>query len=409
VLRRDVLTLGGWALGSFAISAAGARTRVGMRARITEVRLQHVKVVRELGIIDNTNFIQGMKVPYRVGGYAFTEIMSDQGLIGIGPGMPPDELAKFRSYLIGKDPFDIAQHVQALAPVPTDEVGRPPARSYVAACRAFAAAEIALWDLIGKLAGQPLYKLWGGAKGRVRPYCSYMMTGDAHERGALSAEMSAQGWPACKLRISFPTIAEDLAVVDAVRKATGDNFLILCDGNKAYGNLVPWDVSRVTATAYALKERNVYWLEEPCLQYNLQQLAILRAQVGLPLAGAEGTVLTQEFMDQVQAHAYDILNCEVASNGPSKLRQIQALAQPFGIRVVPHFGDGMLATFCQLHLVASWSNAELVEIINDPPIADYAAQWSIFESAPAVTKDGYLDMPETPGLGVTIRRDLITT
>jgi L-alanine-DL-glutamate epimerase-like enolase superfamily enzyme len=262
---------------------------------------------------------------------------------------------------------------------------------------------------MGKLAGQPLYKLWGAAKDRVVPYCSYMATGDAHERAELSAQMKSQGWRGCKLRLSFSTMAEDLAVVDAVRRATGDDFLILCDANKAYGNLHPWDAMRVTATAKALAERNVYWLEEPCLQYNLQQLETLRAEVGLPIAGGEGTVLVQDFVDQIQRHAYDILNCEAASNGPSRLRQIQALAQPFGIRVVPHFGDGMLATLSQLHLVASWPNAELTEIINDPPVADYAAQWSIFESAPAVGKDGFLDMPLAPGLGVTIRADLITT
>jgi L-alanine-DL-glutamate epimerase-like enolase superfamily enzyme len=122
----------------------------GARIKITEVRLVPLKVSKDLGSYPDW---LGNPRPIRIGGGFITEIRTDQGLVGIGPGnMDPALLPAVQALLVGTDPFDVDLHA---------------ARLYSMAStgnRGTAGVEIALWDLIGKAAGQPLYKLWGGGR-----------------------------------------------------------------------------------------------------------------------------------------------------------------------------------------------------------------------------------------------------
>lgn len=388
MLRREFMLAG----AALALSPVIASAQRGMRARITDVRPARIRLVRELGTLDNTNFIPNMRPSYRVGGNGITQIVSDQGVIGIGPGISADAIAQFREILVGRDPLDVRQ----IIPVMGRRGGREAA-----------SVEIALWDLVGKLTGQPLYKLWGGAKDRNTPYSSFMTTGTPEERGRLAARVKAQGFKACKLRTSFPTMAEDIRVVEAVRRACGPDFMILTDANKAYGNLHMWDMRRANDTARAYQELGVFWLEEPLPQFHLDQLAELNSRFDLPIAGAEGTDNEFEFREQIRRRAYDYLNCEIARIGPSMALRIQTIAEPQGIAVVPHQGDGFLATICQHHLVGAWPNAPVAELIHEPPIADFVPRWSVFTNPPTLDPDGTMLLPQEPGLGVTINPELL--
>ena len=386
--RRDFLK----PFAALALMPAVLRAQKAAGVKVTDVRSVPLKLVKEVGTIDNTNFIEGMRVTYRIGGGSITEIHTDQGLVGIGPQTDPMTVEFAKTLLVGKDPFHMDDFSRRLR-------GRG---------RAGAAVEIALWDLMGKLANEPLYRLWGGAKDRVMPYCSFMMRGTAEERAALSVRMKDEGFKGVKLRASFPTMKEDVSLVETVRKAVGDDFLILCDGNKAYGNnLYPWDFRRATETARAFQQLGVYWLEEPLPQFDIAQLAELNRALDMPLAGAEGSTNLHEFIEYIDAGAYDVLNPEVMTVGPSMAIEIHSLAEPRGIRVVPHEGFGGLGTVCQIHLVAAWANSPLAELINDPPIADYRNGFSIFEEPMVVGKDGFIDMPQGPGLGMTVKPELL--
>jgi D-galactarolactone cycloisomerase len=219
----------------------------------------------------------------------------------------------------------------------------------------------------------------------------------------------AQGFTGLKLRASFPEFRQDIRVVEMVRKAVGDDFKILVDGNKAWGgNLHMWDFRRAADTARAYQDMGVYWLEEPLPQYAVEQIAELNRKIDMPLAGGENTSLFNDFLQLIDARAYDILNCEIQFTGPHMARRVQAIAAPRAISVAPHFGDGLLATICQHHLVASWDNAPIAELIHEPPVADFAAIWSIFEKPPVLEKDGTIRMPAEPGLGVSIKPDLLS-
>jgi L-alanine-DL-glutamate epimerase-like enolase superfamily enzyme len=333
-----------------------------------------------------------MRATVRIGGGSITQVLSDQGLVGIGPGTDPASLARAKALLTGKDPF----HIEQFAPK-------------LGSGRGAAAVEIALWDLIGKLANEPLYKLWGGAKDRVMPYCSFFIRGTVDERAELALRMKNEGWKAVKLRASFPTMKEDIRLVEAVRKSVGDDFAILCDGNKAYaGNLYPWEFRRAAETARAYQQLGVYWLEEPLPQFQIKEIAELNRILDMPLAGAEGSTNLHEFVEYIDTGAYDVLNPEVMTLGPSMVLKIHTLAEARGVQIVPHEGGGELGTVCQIHLVAALQNSPIAEIINEPPIRDYRNAFGIFEQPLAVGKDGYIDMPQDAGLGMTVKPELLS-
>ena len=371
------------------------------RLTITDVRIVRLKVIEEVGELEPA-WNPGGRMGFRVGGGSYVEVHTDQGLVGIGPAVDPGLLPAVRSQLIGGDPFDIERHVAALRYY-------APGMPY----RGSAGVDIALWDLIGKACGQPLYKLWGGGKERVPAYASMIQLSTPEERAGLATRLADEGWKAIKLRIHHPTMGEDLCTVETVRKAVGDRMEIMVDANQAQssGNWQPgvlWDFRRAVETARELQQLGCYWLEEPLPRYAFQHLAELNARVELPIAGGENNRGIHEFVQMLTEGVYDILQPECMVNGGvSVLRKIGVLAEAFGTRVAPHHGGGNLGTIAHLHLIASWAHAPYLELLHDPPIGDYLHGFSIFEDPPRVGEDGCVSLPERPGLGVEINRELV--
>jgi D-galactarolactone cycloisomerase len=388
--RRDLLRF---------LPALAAIPRVyGARVKITNVRLVQLKVIKDLGSYPDW---VGNPRRVRIGGGAFTEIATDQGVTGIGPEFPPEMLPAIKESLMGMDPFDMDIHAERLYGILSSTN------------RGSASAEIALWDLIGKLTGQPLYKLWGGGRERVAPYASMLRLSTPEERADISAKLKSEGWQAIKLRSSFATMKEDIRLVESVRKAVGDDWVIMCDANKAPLNFttkgIPWDFTRACQTAKEYQRLNVYWLEEPLPRYDLDELAELNRMIEMKLAGGEGNHGIHEFRMLLEKGCFDIVQPEVMREGPTHLRKIAILAESMNKMCIPHQGDGRFGTICDLHLVATWSHAPYLEIFNDVPIGDYSNPLAIFENPPVLDKEGYFSLPQAPGLGVTIRKDFIAT
>jgi len=368
----------------------------GARIKITDVRLVPLKVTKDLGSYPDW---LGNPRPIRIGGGFITEIRTDQGVNGIGPGnMDAALLPAVKALLAGADPFDVDLHAQRLYDIPA------------AGNRGTAGVEIALWDLIGKATGQPLYKLWGGGREIVPPYASMLRLSTPEERTEQAVRMKSQGWKAIKYRGSFPTMKEDVRLVELARKSVGNDFGIMVDGNKAtldYGSQkgVPWDFTRACQTAKEYQNLNVYWLEEPLPRYDFDGLAELNRLIDMKLAGGEGNRGIHEFRTLLERGCFDIVQPEVMLEGPLHLRKIAVLAESMNKLCIPHVGDSRLGTICDLHLVASWPNAPYLEIFNDTPIGNYEYPFGIFENPPMLDKNGYFKVPGAPGLGVTIKKE----
>src|SRR5690242_10092689 len=155
------------------------------------------------------------------------KLTTDEGIVGWGvPGYadPPVLETWIKPRLLGQDPFALERH----------------ARTFRNAGGAWG-VEIALWDIIGKACGQPLYKLWGGYRDRVPAYASCIEVREPARRADDILRIKADGWRASKLRIHEDTIKADVAQVEAVRRAAGEEFTLLVDANQAQlpGTLQP--------------------------------------------------------------------------------------------------------------------------------------------------------------------------
>lgn len=394
--RHFLATLGGL---PFPLRAQAQRS--AGRQKITTIRNVNLRVIREAGSIEPA-WNPGTPTRYTVGGGSVLEIRTDQGLTGIGPGTDESLLGAIRAQLIGKDPFDTEEHAARL-------------RYYAAGAsyRGGANVDLALWDLLGKACGQPLYKLFGGGKERVTPYASMVQLGTPEERARLATQLAAEGWRAIKLRLHYATLKEDVRLVEAVQRAVGDRMTIMVDANQAQssGNWQPgvrWDYRRALDTARELERLGVYWLEEPLPRYDFRQIAELNRSVNIPIAGGENNRGLHEFREMCTSDVYDILQPEpLVMEGITGVRKVGALAEAFGKQIVPHHGGGSVGTIATLHLVASWAHAPYWEVLHDPPVASFEHRFAVFKNPPKPAKDGRFDVPQGPGLGVEIDPALV--
>jgi L-alanine-DL-glutamate epimerase-like enolase superfamily enzyme len=160
----------------------------------------------------------------------------------------------------------------------------------------------------------------------------------------------------------------------------------------------------------------VYWLEEPLPRWDFDQLAQLNREGGVRLAGGEGSKGLHEYRSMLDRGSLDIIQFEIGLVGPTIARQITTLAAAYDKSCVAHVGFG-LGVFCAGHLNASLQNAVFLgptygtgptwEVFHEPPIVDADQIWSVYENPPHIDRDGYMQLPDQPGLGVTIKQDLI--
>jgi L-alanine-DL-glutamate epimerase-like enolase superfamily enzyme len=405
--RRDFLKGGTLALAGFsgAFRAAAQTGKAPARVKITDIRTLKLRMVKDLGTLDQISSNPPLRYRTTTGGGTFTEVHTDQGLIGIGPGVDEATVAFAKNLLIGKDLFDMNDHAFRL---------------YNPGRRGGGSVEMALWDLIGKAMGQPLYKIWAGATAgiqtqpglnRVMPYASQWTIGTPEERAREVELIQSEGWKGMKLKLGLETVRQDVALMEAARKAAGEDFLLMCDGNKAgpYGPSwprYPWTFPRAVETARGLAPLHLTWLEEPLPRFDYDQLAELNKLRLVPLAGGENDVGVNSFLTMLQKGSFSYLQPEVLAIGPTMLRTVGALAAAYDVQIAPHGGSGGVCWIGIMHLIASMPNAPLMELIHEPPHAPYSAFMDIF-TAPPVMKEGYITVPDGPGLGVTIRPDLI--
>jgi L-alanine-DL-glutamate epimerase-like enolase superfamily enzyme len=391
-------------LMSLPLAAMMPQMRSAPRLKITDIRMVNMKVVRETGMMEPA-WSPGSAGMARIGGGAFIEIHTDQGLTGIGPAMDAPLLGAARNQLIGKDPFNIEQLAG-------------PLRYYVSHGtnqKTIGSLEIALWDLIGKAAGQPLYKLWGAHMDRVMAYASMIQLSTPEERVRMAVQLKSEGWKAIKLRAHYQTLKEDVQLVEGVRKAVGDDMVIMVDANQA-GSFdgwqagVMWDFRRALDTAREYERLNCAWLEEPLPRYAFDELAELCRRVNIPIAGGESNRGVHEFRWILEQNTHDIVQPDVlVADGVTGFRQIAQMAQAHNKPIIPHHGGGNIGTIAELHAIATWPNSPWMEILHDPPIAAYTNGFTMMANPPFVDKEGYFNLPQGPGLGVEVNKDLIVS
>jgi L-alanine-DL-glutamate epimerase-like enolase superfamily enzyme len=282
---------------------------------------------------------------------------------------------------------------------------------------AISGIDIAVWDLLGQLAGLPLSRLLGGHQDQVRAYASGGFYFDGKDAAALAEEFKAsmaRGYRHGKMKVgrtpetpmnplahmvepTFATVslAEDLERVRAVRQAVGDDFRLMVDANNA------WDVTTALAAGREYERLGVHWFEEPVGTDDRVGSARLAAALDVPVAGYETESQLSGFRDLIGVGAVDIVQPDVIwAGGITGCRRIAALAYAAGLPCVPHVYSTAVSIAANLHFMASLPNCYLLEFDQNPN----TLRTELLTEPIEPDADAVVAVPDRPGLGIRLDR-----
>ena len=342
------------------------------------------------------------------GPLAVVRVETDDGVQGIGQTAPYHAATSAHvlhemvaPVFLGRDPWD----VEALV----DECVRLHYKfpsSFLH--RALAGVDTALWDILGKVAGQPVSKLLGGhARTSVPMYGSSMLrtTTPDEEAERLQALAARDGFRAFKIRVGDPMGRDvDAAprrterIVPSVREALGDDVDISADANGGFS------VGRAIRVGRLLEDHGYFHFEEPCPFPELEQTAQVAAALDIPVSGGEQDISLPQFHRMVAGRMVDIVQPDVGYiGGMSRARKVAVLAEAAGIPCTPHCANDSLLQVFTLHLAAAM------------PACTQYQEWSIESTAwsqgvyqPVLrVVDGVVAAPTAPGWGVELEDDFV--
>jgi L-alanine-DL-glutamate epimerase-like enolase superfamily enzyme len=322
------------------------------------------------------------------------EVHTDEGITGIGSGGVLTRLNTAAGLFTGKDPLAIEQHLETLKTI-AYFIGRP------------WPIEVALWDIAGKAAGLPLYKLLGGARDRLPAYASTGELRPKDERLQDILRIQSEGFRAAKLRFHSPNPRDDLPTLHAVRKAVGESMTIMVDANMGWrypGDLTPrWDLKTAIEIARAMEDYDVYWLEEPLWSYDYDGLAELRRSSTTRIAGGELNLGLHEFIEYFRHGCYDVYqpDCTFAG-GITAARTVAGMAQGAGLKFAPHTWSNGIGVIANLHLAAAVPNCPFIEFPYDPPNWTPEVRDFILAEPISIDGEGNVVLPDRPGLGIEL-------
>ena len=342
----------------------------------------------------------------------FVKVETDAGIHGWGEAYSqydrdPAVIAHLDAlgrYCSGRSPFDIKHFTQ----VAFDDYAQR--RGSVELWCAISGIEQALWDIVGKSCGQPVYNLLGGrCRDKIRVYAngwSYQLKEPADYARA-AEKVVQQGFDALKLdplpspwRTWIPKEQEERAVrvVKAVRDAVGPKVDILIDQHR---RLAPMHAIRLDRR---LAEFGLYWMEESCQAEYPDELAHIRRETGLPMVIGEATYTKTGFRPLLEKRAADILNPDVACvGGILELKEIAAMAEPYLVAMSPHnYNSTLVALAATVHASAVMPNFIITEYFL--PFVDFCDRISPNQLKP---KGGYIELPTAPGLGVDVDEEAL--
>jgi len=340
-------------------------------------------------------------------------VSTDEGIEGVGEafyvGGPAKIVASMISdayapLLIGMDPFDNAVIGDFLYNRTRDQgrKGLP--------ISAMSAVDIALWDIKGKALGLPVYKLLGGAyrekahvyaTGLYEPQCVPSVK-DALVEAALGYKKD--GFSAMKLKIGYG-IETDIEYIRAVRQAIGDDMILMVDANHAYNAAEAIRLSR------KMERYDVYWFEEPVPPEDIDGYIEVKQKSNILITGGECEFTRYGFRELITRRVVDILQPDLcATGGFTEMMRIAAMASAWNVPVIPHVWGTNVGLAASLQLFAALPHFPERRFPAEP-FFEYDRSPHPFRDRVThekfIMKDGYLDIPGRPGLGVTLDLDFV--
>jgi len=339
-------------------------------------------------------------VPSMNNSFLLVRIVTDEGLDGFAAapaflgelrGVP--ELLKI--FLVERDPFQVEHFVKVFRSAKAIGI-----RAWF--------MEIALWDIIGKAAGQPVYRLLGGVRDKVLAYASTGELRDPARRADDALAIKEMGFKAIKLRIKNMEMKHDVAVVSAVRDAVGPDMEIMVDANQAwpihgFADYPTWDLKRAMATAKEFEQLGVNWLEEPLGMYDYDGLTALTASTTINISGGELNNDLFDFRELINRRCYDVIQPDVTlACGILNGKKIAGMAEAAGLTVNPHTWTNGIGFAANLQLMGAIPNCTYCEFPYDPPGWTPEGRDAMLASPFGIDDEGFVRIPDAPGLGIEV-------
>ncbi len=331
-------------------------------------------------------------------GYAVTIVSLDNGLQGLGityhevGGEAVKEfiLKTLRPVLLGRNPLENEVLWEECF-----HYVRGVGRKGLAFC-AYSAVDIALWDLKGKMAGLPLYRMLGGVKRKIPIYASGGWASySIDELVDEVKEMVRRGYKYVKVKAGVnggKSPNEDVRRIRAVRDAIGPDIGLMVDANNV------WHSGPAIQVANRLRELDLVFLEEPVFADDIPGLAEFKRGTDIPLATGEHEYTKFGVRDLLLARAADYVQCDaVRCGGYTESLKIIGMTQAWNVFYAPHCMEYM-----HMHLMSAAPNAAFLErLLIFEELSDM-----VFVNPPQ-PKDGYLELPDKPGLGLELNMDVL--
>lgn len=385
--------------------------------KIKQVTAMILRYQYENGIADAQNYFSTRNA-------VLVEVETDTGLRGIGESAcfgGPAESTKYiverelAPLIVGEDPTNI-EYIWKKIFDRTRQHGRG---GIIMA--AMSGIDVALWDILGKIAGLPVYKLLGGYTDKLLPYASSGFYSGGKDTKALAQEVGSyfeQGFRYAKIKVgrnpevflsplpNMPftqecncSLEEDLERVEACCKVA-DEFgaKLIVDANNTWNTFTAIKMGKI------FQKLGVFWLEEPLHLDNIEGSVELAAALDMPVAGYESEVGLYRFRELIRRHAVDIVQPDVIwSGGFTECRKIANFAHAHNMPCLPHVFSSAVSLAANAHFLASICNAGILELDrNVYPLRD-----ELLEEPIVVAPDGYIHMSDKPGLGIELREDTI--
>ena len=323
-------------------------------------------------------------------------VHTDQGLTGIGSAYTHPALAylivcdQLDPMLRGDDPSQVEALWEKMYGL-TRWYGRKGA-----AMSALGAVDIALWDLRGKVAGQPIWAMCGGAEPSCPAYASGLLWNDLDHLRREAERHLDNGFRRMKMRLGRSE-KYDVAALETVRAVLGTEHGLMVDASMRYNLPLAQRMGSVLA------ENRVFWYEEPFCPEQIEKYTALRKSVNVPLAAGENEFGMQGFEELIRCRAVDVVQADASRcGGITELRRVATRAAAAELQIAPHSWSDAVAIVANAHVVASLEHALTVEVdqtqnaLVDRLLVD-----------PLRVQDGHLQLSDAPGLGIQLDEQVI--
>jgi L-rhamnonate dehydratase len=299
-----------------------------------------------------------------------------------------------REVVVGSDPFDYEQIWNEMW-AKTYYYGRSGPVMHV-----MSGIDMAIWDIMGKATGKPVHKLLGGSyTDRVRPYASALMPENTNDVKRMVETYASLGFTAIKFGwgpLGYD-VRYDLKLIEAARKTAPEYMEIMIDIGKRYR------LKQAMYVARALEQMNIYWLEEPLPAEDYEGYKRLTESTTLRIATGEEESGRLAFARLIKESRVDVIQPDISRcGGLTEAKKIATMAVDNNIIMVPHaFKTGILVA-ASIHLIAATPDVPFLEF----SVTESSIRKELLVK-PFVQKDGFIDVPKSPGFGIELNKEVI--